>query len=210
MLHLIKKEFTANFRYMLTGFAIFLVYAFLFSGNGDTLFALCLTFCYYAISNTNLVVDERYKTDRLMLTLPIRRRDIVLSKFLMVVIIFALSFAAFTFISFISRAIGYDKISMLRFDTAMIGLFSISLFNAVTLPLCYKFGAQGTRYISLFICMAMFFLSSLPVFRSGAAFRFMGGAPDNVTVGAVLLVCAILLNTISFTISYIIYKKKDF
>ena len=175
MLYLIKKEVTANVRYMLTGFAIFVFYAFIFAKNGDTLFALCLTFCYYAISNTNLVVDERYKIERLLLTLPIRRKDIVLSKFLMIILVFTVCFVAFTFIAFVSRVLGFNVVPMLRFQTAMIGLFSISFFNAVTLPLSYKFGAQATRYISLFICMALFFLSSLPGLRNADALSFAVG-----------------------------------
>jgi divalent metal cation (Fe/Co/Zn/Cd) transporter len=117
---------------------------------------------------------------------------------------------AFTFLAFLSRTLGYDKIAMLSFNTAMIGLFSISLFNAVTLPLSYKFGAQGTRYISLFICMAMFFLSSLSVFKNAGVFNFMVGSPNNVPIGTVLLACSIVLNIISFVVSYSIYKKKDF
>ncbi len=210
MLYLIKKEFTANVRYILTGFVIFLLYAFIFSRNGDTLFALCLTFCFYSIANTNLVMDERYKIDRLLLTLPIRRKDIVLSKHLMVIIVFAVCFAAFTFLVFLGRTIGYDKIAMLSFNTAMIGFFSISLLNAVTLPLSYKFGAQATRYVSLFICLAMFFLSSLPVFKNVGVFRIMVGLPNLVPIGTIMLVCSVLLNIISYIVSYSIYKKKDF
>ncbi len=210
MLYLIKKEITANVRYMLTGFAIFVFYAYIFSQNGDMLFALCVTFCFYAISNTNLVVDERYKIERLLLTLPIRRKDIVLSKYVMELIIFALCFVAFTLLAFLSNALGSGKIAMLSFDAAMIGLFSISLFNAVTLPLSYKFGAQGTRYVSLFICMVMFFLSSLPIFKSGEILKYTGEAQDGVTVGIVLLIGSVLLNVISYAISYTIYNKKDF
>lgn len=206
MLYLIKKELTANARYMLVGLAIFIAYAVLFSGNGYGLFMLCLVFCFYSITTTNMVVDERYKIDLLISTLPLRRRDVVVSKHLLIVVIFIICFVLYTLLSVGGRALGYDKIPMLSFESAMLGLFAVSLFNAVMLPLCYKFGAQTTRYVALFLAMAVFLVSSINIPQVSG----FSASLSDTQLGLLLLGGAIIFNIISFMLSYPVYAKKDF
>jgi hypothetical protein len=113
MLYLIKKELTANLRYMLAGIGIFVVYMFIFSYTDAALFTMCLIIGVYTVSTTNLVIDERYKIDLLLTSLPIRKRDIVFSKYLLVLVLYIISFVLYTLIAFAGRAAGFHNIQAL-------------------------------------------------------------------------------------------------
>jgi ABC-2 type transport system permease protein len=206
MLWLIKKELTANVRYMLMGFLIFLVYLFIFANNGAGLFMLCLTICVYSILTTNMTLDERYQIDRLLTTLPIRRRDVVLSKYLLVFVLFAICLALYVLLSLASGLVGYDRIPQITFLSAMFGLFVASFYSGVTIPLCYRFGAQSTRYVGLVLFLAAFSLS--PLVPKGAEMVAMSGLPDG-RLSLVLLIGALIVHLVSFLVSSTLYSQKD-
>jgi ABC-2 type transport system permease protein len=209
MAYLIKKELTANLKYVVMGLGFFVLYAFIFNGNRAGLFMLCFVIFFYSMSATNLVLDERYKIHLLLSTLPIRRKDVVLSKYLMVAVLFAVSVVLYTLLAFGCRAFGYDRIPVLDFESALTGLFAVSVFNAVMLPLCYKFGAEATRYVSFGIFFAFFFLSSfLGKTDLSEIFGFFNRL-SGVQFGFILLGGAVVLNMVSYMFTYPIYEKKD-
>jgi hypothetical protein len=154
-------------RYTLIGFGIFLAYVFIFSANGAGLFTLCLTIFIYSILSTNLALDERYQIDRLLTTLPIKRRDMVLSKYLLIDVLFAVSVLLYAVLTAFSALLGFDHIPPITFLGAMFGLFIASVYGGITIPLCYRFGAQSTRYVSLVLFFVVFALS--PLLPTGAA-----------------------------------------
>ncbi len=210
MFLLIKKELTANVRYMLIGILVFVVYMFIFSATDVGPFMISVVFCYYALSTTNLILDERYKIELLMSTLPIRRRDIVISKYLLLAVIFIGSFVLYTLIAFVSRQLGYKVIPPLTLISTSVGLLTISIFNGIMLPLAYKFGAQATRYVSFILFFAAFFLSS---FLNKIDLSGIIGLPENLSekeLGLLLIALAVVINVISYIISSSIYAKKDF
>lgn len=203
---LIKKELTANVRYTLIGFGIFLAYVFIFSANGAGLFTLCLTIFVYSILSTNLALDERYQIDRLMTTLPIRRRDMVLSKYLLIDVLFAVSALVYAVLTAVSALFGFDRIPPITFLSSMYGLFIASLYGGITIPLCYRFGAQSTRYVSLILFFVVFSLS--PLLPAGAAAAAGVGLSDGLT-GAALFVGALAAQAASFLVSSALFSKKD-
>ncbi len=206
MFWLVKKELTANIKYVLIGFAIFVAYAFIFSVNGAGLFMLCVTISVYALFSTNLVLDERYKIDLLMTTLPIRRRDMVMSKYLLLLLLFAACILLYLLLWALTRAAGFDRIPALTFSAAAMGLFAASVYIGVTLPLAYRFGAQSTRYVALLLFFVVFALSGLV--PEGALSVSEAGFTDG-QVGGVFLAGALIANAASFFTANAIYARKD-
>lgn len=210
MFNLIRKDLSANARYMLIGLIIFVVYAFIFTENGDGLFMLCLALLFYTVTMTNLTIDERYKIELLLTTLPIKRKDVVLSKYLMIPVLFAASIVLYTILLFGSKALAYNTMPVLTMTSAMFGLFAVSLFNGVLLPLSYRFGAQSMRYVGLVIFFVFFFLSSfLSHFNLSGSISIFANMNDT-QIGVILLIMAVLVSAVSFAFSYSIYAKKDF
>jgi hypothetical protein len=208
MLYLIKKELTANVRYLLLGIAVFVVYALIFSTTSAALFTLCVILFFYFLSATNLVFDERYKIDLLLATLPVRRRDVVLSKYLLMLVVFITAAVLYSFLAVISRAAGYEKIPMLTLMSTSLAFCSLSIFNGLSIPLAYKYGAQSTRLVSFILFFALFFVSSLlrelklPVLEAFSR-------PSDGYAGLLILAAGILISLLSFQISARIYEKKD-
>ena len=205
MLWLLKKELTANIRYMLIGFAIFLAYVFIFANNGTGLFTLCLTICVYSISSTNLALDERYQIDRLLTTLPIRRRDMVMSKYLLIAVLFAVSAVLYALLTAVAGLLGFDRLPALTFLSAMLGLFAAAVYGGITIPLCYRFGAQSTRYVSLALFFVVFALNPL----MPANLREAGAGLSDGLAGALLLLGALAALAASFLVSNALFSKKD-
>lgn len=206
MLWLVKKELTANVKYMLIGFGIFLAYVFIFADNGAGLFTLCLTICVYSIVSTNLALDERYRIDRLLTTLPVRRRDMVLSKYLLIDVLFAVCAILYAVLTAASGFFGFDCIPPITFLSAMLGLFVASAYGGITIPLSYRFGAQATRYVSLVLFLLVFSLS--PLVPAGAVVEVGTGLSDGLA-GGVLLLGALLAQAASFLVSSALFSKKD-
>jgi len=206
MFWLIKKELTANSRYLLIGFAIFVAYAFIFSVNGAGLFMLCLTIGVYSLFSTNLVVDERYKIDLLMTTLPIRRRDMVLGKHLLLLVLFVASVALYLVLFAATRAAGFERIPPLTFSAAAMGLFASSVYTGVTLPLAYRFGAQSTRYVALALFILVFALSGMV--PEGALNVARAGLTEG-QIGAGFLAGALAVNAASFFAANAVFARKD-
>ena len=210
MFMLIKKELTANVRYMLLSIAVFILYLFIFSANGPAIFMMCLVFTFYALSTTNLVLDERYKIELLLSTLPIRRRDIVLSKYALIVVIFIGCFILYTLLFFITTSLGYYKIPPLTLVSASIGFLILSLFNGIMLPLAYKFSAQATRYVTFILFFAVFFFSNFLGSINLTSFTGFLNSLSETQFSLLLILIAIILNIISYTISISVLSKKDF
>lgn len=212
MLNLVKKELTANVRYMLISLAIFILYIFIFARTDSSaaLFVLCVVIFFYTLSTTNLVLDERYKIELLLTTLPIRRKDIVISKYLLILMIYVASFLLYTLIATISRTFGYNGIPGLTLHSAALGLFVLSLFNGIMLPLAFKFGAQATRYVSFILFFVTFFLSS---FLSNIDLTGLSNFFQNINAPVTAIIIFVLaggINLISYNLARTIYEKKDF
>jgi len=165
-----------------------------------------LTICVYSISSTNLALDERYQIDRLLTTLPIRRRDMVLSKYLLIFLLFALCAAVYVLISLAAGRFGYDRIPPITFSSAMFGLFVASLYGGVTIPMYYRFGAQSTRYVALALFLVAFALS--PLVPEGALMAAGAGLSSGL-MGILMLACALIVLAASFLLSSALYAKKD-
>jgi ABC-2 type transport system permease protein len=209
MLYLIKKELTANVRYMLFGLVAFVVYVFIFAYTDAALFTMCLIISFYAVSTTNLILDERYKIDLLLTTLPIRRKDVILSKYLLVLVDYIFSFLLYTLLAVLSRAAGFDKVPMLTLFSAALGFVTICIFNGLTLPLSYKFGAQATRWVSFILFFGIFFLGSIlgKLTQPGAAASLT--ALGDAQLSLLLFAAGLLVSAASYFITAAVYEKKD-
>ncbi len=203
---------------------------------------ILIIFCSIAIISTNSVTfapiiistiigmivlstfnyDEISKSDKYILSLPVTRKDIVLSKYILAIastIISAVLGVVLTVIivelmnmirsnEFIN--LNYDSL----FSTALGGMFGIALIQSIQIPSIYKWGAEKGR-IQMFV---LIFLVILLVLGSSSLFAKIVFRMDISSMlsflnkfGIFLLVGLIMLMYyISYKISYKIFSKKDF
>lgn len=149
--------------------------------------------------------DDIAKWDRYLLTMPIKRNEVVLSKYLLALILVVVSFVLSLFVSFISGYITKVPFTSEKFvQTGVICLLGIVLVSCL-IPLTFKFGVEKSR---LFIIAIAFIPTILIV-----GLKNLGVNPptDEQIVLLVKLspVIVLLLLIASYFISCAIYNKKE-
>ena len=159
--------------------------------------------------------DEQSKTDRYILTLPLSKNEILISKYVFIIsstIIGAIVgiIASFLIVFIIDKQLPslYDYINV-----ALGGIFGVGLIEAIQIPCVYKWGAEKGR-IQMFIVAAIIVLLIGGIFFVGqnANINLPGRDIVNAIVNflpIILILATIIIYYISYRVSYRIYKNKD-
>lgn len=181
---------------------------------------ICIIIGMISLSTFNY--DEVSKSEKYTLSLPVTRKEIVISKYIIAissVIIGAIIGVLLTII--IVNIMNYlrpDHLIDFNYDSLFItslgGIFSISLIQAIQIPSIYKWGAEKGR-IQMFI---LIFLIVLIITGVGFLLTKLG---INLNINQVntlletygtyiLALLIIIMYTISYKISYKIFCNKDY
>lgn len=188
-----------------------LMFAFIFSmgdGNNSGFMGFIIVLCTTMIIST-FVYDDTNKWDGYALTMPITRNEIVLSKYL-TMLIFGLTGAFFSLV--ISILIGIFKNNLILNEVLLVTvlLLSVSLcFGSLILPLVYKFGTEKAR---LFMILCFLVPTAILLGIKSILDNFNSALSVEVILNTIvysLPFIAILLFVGSYFISSKIYSKKD-
>ena len=181
---------------------------------------ICIIIGMISLSTFNY--DEVSKSEKYILSLPVTRKELVISKYIIAifsVIIGAILGAFLTIIVVnIMNYLRPDNLISLDYDNLFInslgGIFGIVLIQAIQIPSIYKWGAEKGR-IQMFI---LIFLIVLIIAGTGFLLTKLGVNLDMnqvntfiETYGAyILILLIIIMYAISYKISYKIFSKKDY
>ncbi|MGO0905463.1 ABC-2 transporter permease [Clostridioides difficile] len=177
-------------------------------GNNSSFVSVIIVLCTTMIVST-FSYDDLNKWDSYVLTMPIKRNTIVLSKYL-TMLIFSLMGVIFSLI--ISIINGYFKNTLILSETLIITglILSISVcFASLILPLIYKFGTEKARLLMI----ASFLIPTAALLGlKNLLERFNSNVSIEIILNT-LVYClpfiAILFFVISYFISTKIYCKKE-
>lgn len=141
---------------------------------------------------------ERAKLDLLANTLPISRKHIVLSKYVLMGILLTVSAVCGCLTLLVSDLV-HNNIGIEDYSVVLLCVMAGLLFAVIVMPLILKFGSEKARYMLVAIYVIPF-----------ALFYVLGKELNinNVMVG--LFVADIFALIASMFISIRIYEKKDF
>lgn len=165
-----------------------------FIGGLLAVFGLLITMTAYAY-------DERAGWDKYALTMPVGRRTLVVSKYVLAVLALAVSMV---FYVAISAAVGAD----LR-ETLLTAAFFIAvglITSEVILPVIIRFGTEKGRFFLITLILLLTFLALL-IGQSGADISIEITVEQAALVA--LALCAVLL-PVSIAVSIRIYTRKEF
>lgn len=187
------------------------IYAVVFIPQGNSSFMAGFTILISTILIvTTMAYDDTAKWDKYALTMPLTRKDIVLSKYLVMIcfsVIGAVVGVVFTLVAGI-----FQKNLAILATLLQVGIIlSVALiFGSLLLPLMYKFGVEKARLIMILcallptgvvILLSQFFKNSAtPVISEDLLLGILYATP-------IIAIAALVL---SFLASVHIYKKKEF
>lgn len=151
---------------------------------------------------TAMAYDERAKWDKYALTMPVSRKDMVISKYLLGVIFTCAAFLVYLVFSLIIGSYTVKENLFISLGLLAVGITVMS----VMLPIVFKFGVEKAR---LLLLLVLFGPTGLIVFATKMGLK----APSEETIYAIayaspVVVIAFLI--ISAVISIKIYANKEF
>ncbi len=160
----------------------------------------------YMFSLGAMQYDERYKADCIIASLPVNRKDIVISRYLATIFFTAASTAFMLIITWVMSIFNVmPSISWTNIhDLKLIIVISL-LLMAVIIPLNYRFSAKKVRYINVLSYLAFFFV--IISFYDESQIFF------NSSLMLFLKQYSVLLSVAAFAVSIgcslLIYQNKD-
>lgn len=210
MLNLIYKDIVIQKKSLAACFLFVIVYNMLVLFSKDN-FAVMMSIglpliIQYVFLTNIFLFDDRNKSYLILNSLPIGRRNIVISRY---VSVFTFFIAAISF-QFILSTLINGRIIM-RTEYLVACFIIISAMNVTCLPLYFKFGYAKLKYILLIIfCLVCFgcpYISGkISVVKILSVFKgisYMG-------LCVISIFCAIALIIVSLIISITIYNNKEF
>jgi len=171
-------------------------------GNVMTVYFLLMTFAAL-LPMTSLTMDDLAKWDRYALTMPVTRKDIVTSKYLLMIIFFCVSIVISGIIAGFSYYLMPQNATPLWFIVLVgsLGLF----YGALLFPLLYKFGSEKARYM-MFVLMAV-----IGILLVGWFALFGESVTGNLLI-YILITAAVSVAAFiaSYFVSVRLYEKKEF
>lgn len=220
---LIKKDLL-NLSSYKTSLLILIIFCAIAIGSTGTITFVPIIVCaitgMIALSTFNY--DETSQADKYILSLPVTRQDIVLSKFILAIsstIIGALLGFLFTiFLVNILNIIRPDSLITLDYNnllTTTIGaMFGISLIQSIQIPSIYKWGAEKGRiqmFVLIFVLVVLILGISYLIMNSNFNINLEDIENFMNKFGIITLILAmIIMYYISFKLSLKIFKHKDY
>jgi ABC-2 type transport system permease protein len=222
MFHLILKEFLVQKKTLIFGFLYVFIAPIAFSKlvpDGGAIyttapFAVIYLFVLYSSGH-----EDKNKTDIIFNSLPLRRDDIVIAKYLSIFFFAAFGIVSSIVVSVLSRYIGFLNITRsITTNDIIIVLSAGMIFASVFYPLYLKFGLNKMRVFNILFFLFIFFLPSfvMEYMQANPDKKFINSAVTFVVnapswqLKALMLVCSTIVMLSSMLIAFQIYKNKDF
>lgn len=205
MLGLIFKDFICMKKTSLKLFVFFIVYFIIFTSTGNISFLSAMIIMLSTMFViTTFAYDEVAKWDCFALSLPVTKKQVVLSKYLLAVIFDVMGILVVFIIHVIKNRLIYEELISI-YALAAVALIIVSIL----IPLIYKFGTQKSRIWLIVIFLVPTALAAL-FSKSGLASNF--SLPSESTIETLVkasLPFAIIIFALSYFISCHIYENSE-
>lgn len=185
---------------------IILYFLFAFKSGDPSILVGMIVLLLTMMSITSISYDDLAKWDKFALAMPIKREKIVFSKYILSVLLSLVGVI-------ISTAIGYviillkGKMSLSDFLITSYIIFGVSIiFSCIILPLVFKFGVEKGRLMIMAV-LAIPMVIAYVLSEVGIPMPTYNQLIILLKVSPLILLAFIY---ISSSISYNIYRKKDF
>lgn len=218
MFNLILKDVLIQKRTAVIALIYVFVATFAFQSMKEMVFTVVIITVTYMLVMTSCAYDDRNKSDLLLNSLPYKRSDIVLAKYLSIFVFELLGTIVYILATFIISVSGL-KITVYTptVDSILATLFSVALLNGVYFPVYFKTGYIKAKVLS-FILFFVFFFGVQIIYSSlsDSSVKWLKQIAEvinqtNEYSGSFFLPAAALgILLISYALSLKIYRNRDF
>lgn len=222
MYNLILKEFLVQKKMLFFGFIYVIFAAYAFQGivpNGGAVYTLAPFAVVYILIYYSCGYDDKNKTYIIFNSLPIKREDIVISKYLAIFAFAIYGIACSVLLGSIGFYIGlpnFERLISLE-DIAFV-MTGGALFASIFYPLYFKFGIIKMKVANIILFMAFMFIPSFigdyvnshPNSAIAKSIQELILNTPSFVSKALLVIIVLIIFLISMLISMRIYKSKDF
>ncbi|MFI3326323.1 MAG: ABC-2 transporter permease [Clostridia bacterium] len=106
-------------------------------------FSALMTLLTTMVIQTSMALDERCKWDKFGLIMPVSRTQAVYSKYILAVILSAISFA----ITVVANIIADKALVFSSIDTSVTCFFMSLIIISINLPVIFRFGYEKSKYM---------------------------------------------------------------
>lgn len=171
---------------------------------------ITLGFGMYSIATFNY--DEVAKADKFILSLPLTRKEVVISKYIFVISSTLFGCILSIALSLIMTFIFTKSISNI-FNILLIGIgsiFGIGLIESIQIPCIYKWGSEkGRLHMFILIMIIALFLGGISyiMFDMSIVSNIISSIEKLLPVALLIVIASMYF--ISYKVSYKIYSKKE-
>ena len=187
---------------------IYVVYGYLGIVQGQPGLMYAMVFITSAILPvTSISYDERSRWDRLANTFPTSRKEIVVSKYILALLLLAVSIT----LTGLAFALADDMTLKEKTVSVSIMLAVSLIYQAITIPLIYKFGSEKGRIVMMCACflpmIALYLISETAWFNAAAIEAFF--TTYGTVIPFVMTAVTAVIYIISVALSVRIYTAKE-
>jgi len=220
MLNLILKDILVQKRTIIFAFlySIFIFFVFSRPPFSQLIYSMGAVAISYIFIITALQADFKNNTIIIINSLPVKRSEIVVSKYLSLFVYIAISFSLLVIVGLLI------KVSPLPFDVRYPGLYdlvitflSVGILISVYIPVYFKTGGRWVQILNILLFMFIFFFPStlLNYFveeqDQSLVISIVRYSSENMLlVYLIAVIATLLILAVSFKCSQRIYLKRDF
>lgn len=151
--------------------------------------------------------DERSKWDKIVNTMPLSRKEVVLSKYLLAILLTAISSVIiFAFYMLVPEMPLEEKAVI----TAVMAMMAM-IYQAALMPVMFKFGSEKGRTMMLAILFVptvlIFAIGEMNIIDANAAISFL--ERNEAMIPYLMAGFVLVIYSLSMALSVKIYEKKD-
>jgi len=219
MLNLVLKDLLIQKKSVLFAALYIILFVVAFQNMGELMYTTAMIAFTYILVMGGFANDDKNKVDTILNSLPIKRRNIVLCKFLSLFMFLAIGTATYLAVYFIFPVLGIPaNVYPITLESFVGGLLAVSILNGIYFPLFFKLGYTRARVINLVIFFSVFFgVPSLVNFIVRTQdiemfYRIVDffERQSDIVIALTLLLLSSVLLLVSYVISVQLYKRREF
>ncbi|MFN2747378.1 ABC-2 transporter permease [Bacillus sp. z60-18] len=218
MYHLIKKDILMQKKTIKLSLFLMIFFTFTFSQLehiGYTLAVLAIT---YQLTLGASSLEDKNNSDKILISLPIKRNIIVMSKYVSVYVYAAYAILVYFLLNMICQLLHIPLEFPFTAIGAMGAVVAVTLFSAISFPLIFKYGYLKSKMANLIIFFVFIFggtavvkfLSEDEHFAFNKKLTEWIGSTSNAGSFILLIVALFAIIICSYGLSLKFYQKREF